>query len=188
MRGIETYAEEVVKLFKVFTNMLTGGCTVAHVVLFPLGGVRSEGLIRYLYDLDAWLRSGIVGTMLSLPLTREKFWEIVKAESSKVSTTNTAERRLFLPETISNSHKSRTVSGSVEGLLPSDIASLSEANEKTLITALMTEIKDRHAIDVNTFPQLDRCSGDHVFCDTMSTGTGTRIFSIGASHVTRIIQ
>jgi hypothetical protein len=121
MRGIETYAEEVVKLFKVFTNMLTGGCSVAHTVCFPLGGIRSEGLIRDLYDLDAWLHSGIVGIMLSLPLTREKFWEIVKIESSMVSTSNTAERTLFLPETISNSPKIRTVSGSVEGLLPGEI-------------------------------------------------------------------
>jgi hypothetical protein len=186
MRGIETYAEEVVKLFKVFTNMLTGGFSVAHTVCFPLGGIRGEGLIRDLYDLDAWLRSGIVGTMLSLPLTREKFWEIVKIESGMVSTSNTAERTLFLPETISNSHKIRTVSGSVEGLLPGKITPLSESNEKELVKIMMNEIIDRHAIDVNTFPHLDRCSGDHVFCDKVGTGTGMRIFAI-ASHVTRIV-
>jgi hypothetical protein len=141
MRGIETYAEEVVKLFKVFTNMLTVGCTVAHAVLLPLGGIRSEGLIRDLYDLDTWLRSGVVGTMLSLPLTREKFWETVRAESSMVSTTNTAERTLFLPETIENSHKIRTVSGSVEGLLPGNISPLSAEIEKMLIATLMSELK-----------------------------------------------
>jgi hypothetical protein len=78
LRGLETYTEEVVKMFKVFTNMLTGGCSVAHTVHFPLGGIRSEGLVRDMYNLDAWLRSGIVGSILSLPLTREKFWQIVR--------------------------------------------------------------------------------------------------------------
>jgi hypothetical protein len=51
----------------------------------------------------------------------------------------------------------------------------------------MAEIKDCHAIDVNKNPHLDRCSSDFVFCDNTGTGTGTRIFAIGASHVTRII-
>jgi hypothetical protein len=77
MRGIETNAEEVVKLYKVFTNMLTGGCSVAHAVAVPLGGVKSEGLVRNLYDLDSWLCSGIVGNMLSLPVTRAKLWQII---------------------------------------------------------------------------------------------------------------
>jgi hypothetical protein len=75
----------------------------------------------------------------------------------------------------------------VEGLLPGEIAPLSESNEKELIKVMMNEIIDRHAIDVNTFPHLDRCSGDHMFCDKVGTGTGMRIFAIGASHVTRIV-
>jgi hypothetical protein len=187
LRGLETYAEEVVKMFKVFTNMLTSGCSVAHTVHFPLGGVRSEGLIRDMYDLDAWLRSGIVGAMLSLPVTRENFWKVVRAESERLATASTAERTLFLPEAINNSHKMRTISGSVEGLLPASIEPLSEQAEKKLVECLMAEIHERHAIDVNKNPHLDRCSGDLVFCNDTGTGTGSRIFAIGASHVVRLI-
>jgi hypothetical protein len=80
MRGIETYAEEVVKLYKVFSNMLASGCSVAHAVAVPLGGIQSEGLVRDLYNLDLWLRSGIVSNMLSLPVTREKLWKIIGRE------------------------------------------------------------------------------------------------------------
>jgi hypothetical protein len=187
LRGLETYAEEVVKMFKVFTNMLTGGCSVAHTVHFPLGGIRSEGLVRDMYDLDAWLRSGIVGSILSLPLTREKFWQIVRIESERMAAASTAERTLFLPEAINNSHKIRTVSGSVEGVLPATLAPLSEEGEKKLVESLMAEINDRHAINVNVNPHLDRCSGDFVFCENTGIGTGTRIIAIGASHITRII-
>jgi hypothetical protein len=46
MRGLENYAEETVRIFKVFSNMLKSGCSMAHVVHAPLGGVRSDGLIR----------------------------------------------------------------------------------------------------------------------------------------------
>jgi hypothetical protein len=37
MRGLETYADEVVKTFKVFSIRLSAGCIVAHTVLLPLG-------------------------------------------------------------------------------------------------------------------------------------------------------
>jgi hypothetical protein len=83
-----------------------------------------------MYDLDAWLRSGIVGAMLSLPLTREKFWQVVRWESERLATASTVERTLFLLEAINNSHKIRTISGSVEGLLPASMEPLTEEIEK----------------------------------------------------------
>jgi hypothetical protein len=43
---------------------------------------------------------------------------------------STAERTLFLPESINNSHKIRTVSGSVEGALPATLTPLSEEGKK----------------------------------------------------------
>jgi hypothetical protein len=51
----------------------------------------------------------------------------------------------------------------------------------------MAEIHERHAIDVNKNPHLDRCRCDLVFCNNTGTGTGSRIFAIGASHVVRLI-
>jgi hypothetical protein len=83
-----------------------------------------------MYDLDAWLRSGIVGSILSLPLTREKFWKIVRCESERMAAASTTERTLFLPEAINNSHKIRTISGSVEGALPAALTPLSEEGKK----------------------------------------------------------
>jgi hypothetical protein len=187
MRGIETYAEEVVKMYKVFSNMLASGCSVAHAVAVPLGGIQSEGLIRDLYDLDSWLRSGIVGNMLSLPVTREKLWNIIGRECKRWADNATGERSLFMPENFTNSHKIRTISGSVGESLPAEIEPLSERGEKELIECLMREIVDRHAIAVNTEPHLDRCSGDLVFSNEGATGKNSRLFAIGASHVTRIV-
>jgi hypothetical protein len=185
MRGIETYAEEVVKNFKIFTNMLARGCTVAHTVHFPLGGTESESVIRDAYDLDAWLRSGVVGQMLSLPVSRECFWKVVVEDCGNTSVNNTGERIYFLPESISNSRKIRTVSGSLENKLPEKILPLSENSEKILVRTLMNEITEKFAIVTNPEPCLNRCSGDNVFSENFA-GTG-RIFAIGASHVTRLV-
>jgi hypothetical protein len=187
MHGIETYAEYVVKLYKVFHNMLAGGCSVVHAVAVPLGGIKSEGLVRDLYDLDSWLHSAIVGNMLSLPTTREKLWKIIGRECKRWADSATGERALFMPENYTNSHKIRTISGEVGEPLPAEIELLSARGEKELIDCLMTEIVDRHAIAVNTEPHLDRCSGDHVFSDDTDTVNNPRLFAIGASHVTRIV-
>jgi hypothetical protein len=52
-RGLESYAEECIKLQKVFTNMLPKTCSVTHLLVVPLGGIESAGMIRDLYDLLA---------------------------------------------------------------------------------------------------------------------------------------
>jgi hypothetical protein len=163
MRGLETYAEEVVKSFKVFTNMLPGGCTVVHTVHIPLGGIVGEALMRDTYDLDSWLRSGVAGLMLSLPKSREQFWKIVRKDCVNFLEHPMCERVFFLPESIQNSHKVRTVSGSTDSVLPERIEPFSETSEKELVTVLMNEIQGNIAVEIDCNPSLDRCSGDTVF-------------------------
>jgi hypothetical protein len=167
------------------SNINSPYCTVAHTVLFPLGGTESESLIRDAYDLDAWLRSGIVGQMLSLQVSRECFWKVVVDDCGNTSVNNTGELIYFLPESISNSRKIRTVSGSLENKLPEKILPMSENSEKILVRTLMNEIMDKFTIVTNPEPCLNRCSGDNVFSEN-SLGTG-RIFAIGASHITRLV-
>jgi hypothetical protein len=184
LRGLETYAEEVVKSFKTFSGMLGGGVTVAHMVHFPLGGIESEGLIRDMYDLDAWLRSGVAGTMLSMPISREQFWKIMVDDSMELSVTNTHERTLFMPENFTNSHKIRTISGSVAGMLPAKIEPMPERSERKLVAVLMNEINEKFSVEVNGNPVLDRCSGDVVFSN--NNCNASRIIAIGGSHVARL--
>jgi hypothetical protein len=185
MRGIETYAEEAVKTYKVLSNMLARGCSVAHTVHFPLGGIESEGLIRDMYDLDSWLRRGSVSTLLSLPASRECFWRLVRTENPNLASECVGERAMFVPESIANSSKIRTVSGSVKDLIPSKIAPLSENLEMELAAKLFAEISEGYAIDMSYVPVLDRCSGDQVFCDT--DPGNMRLIMIGASHTTKLV-
>jgi hypothetical protein len=77
-----------------------------------------EALVRDIYDLDSWLRSGVAGLMLSLPKSREQFWKIVRKDCVNFSEHPMCERVFFLQESIQNSHKVRTVSGSTDSVLP----------------------------------------------------------------------
>jgi hypothetical protein len=181
---LESYAEEVVKIFKVFTNMLPAGCVVAHTVHAPLGGIESEGLIRDLFDLDSWLRSGTVSSLLSLPKARETFWRVVRRENKEL-TVKFAERTLFMPESFKSSQKIRTISGETPDPVPNKIRPISEQAEREIIYPIMGEIADEYAVDIQLAPVLDRCSGDLVFAE--SDPDQQKIIVIGASHATRLV-
>jgi hypothetical protein len=185
MRGLESYAEETVRAYKVFSNMLKSGCSVAHVVYVPLGGIQSDGLIRDLYDLDSWLRSGIISTAASLPASRECFWRLAVEEYPVRSKENNMEHALFMPESLTKSNKIRIVSGATSNLLPDSIGPVSENFEKELISCILNEISETYAIEVDRNPALNRCSDDQVFYNKDTNDD--RIFVVGASHTTRLV-
>jgi hypothetical protein len=185
LRGIEHYAEEVVKNYKILSSMLAGGCSVAHVVSVPLGGVESEATVRDLYDLDAWLRSGLISTMASLPQSRTKFWNVIGRENPEPASNNTGERVMYMPESFTVSKKTRLVSGNIDGLLPAKIRPISPEGEAEIIKTLMQEISEESGIEVSSRPVLDRCSSDDVF--TISDPDSMKVFIAGASHAARLV-
>jgi hypothetical protein len=123
--------------------------------------------------------------MLSLPKSREQFRKIVRRNCVNFSEHPISERVFFLPESIQNSHKVITVSGSLDSVLPERIEPFNEVSEKELVSVLMNEIQGNIAVEIDCNPSLDRCSGDTVFY-SQKNPTG-RIFAIGASHVTRLV-
>jgi hypothetical protein len=186
LRGLENYAEETVKMLKVFSNMLKSGCSVAHVVLVPLGSVPSAGLVRDLYDLDSWLRSGVVSNLMSLPASREALWRMLEHANKimlSVQAAN-AERVMYMLENIKTSSKIHMISGEIENL-PASISPMTEKDKQHVMEQTMREIADTYAIDINKYPNLSRCNGAPVFDDDSSSDA--RIFVIGASHAVRLV-
>jgi hypothetical protein len=61
---------------------------------------------------------------------------------------------------------------------------LSENGEKEVIEALMMEINDLYALNVDTSPNLDRCSGSKTPEDSQISGG--QIFIIGSSYAARV--
>jgi hypothetical protein len=146
-RGPENYAEEAVKMAKVFTNMLHVSCSVTHNIFLPLGGVASPGIIRDMYDVDSWLRAGTVSSSLSLPKTRAAVWQTLCEENGDSVTRSHAERTLYLPESLRESKKIRTVAAEIPNL-PEQFKPISPEGEAKIIHCLMHEIADIYAIKV----------------------------------------
>jgi hypothetical protein len=90
-----------------------------------------------------------------------------------------------LPESIGSSRKIRTISGSVDSELPEKITPVSSNAERQIVETMMKEIGEKFAVPVDLKPNLDRCSGDTVFCKENSTNS--RVFAIGGSHITRLV-
>jgi hypothetical protein len=126
-RGLESYAEECVKLIKVFSNMLPKTCSVTHLLAVPLGGIESEGLIRDLYDLDCWLRISTGTNIPSLPAARAKLWEILSSNNTPAG--SQSDRTLFMPESLASSTKVRTISEKPQSVL-AKIGPISEKDKK----------------------------------------------------------
>jgi hypothetical protein len=178
-RGLENYAEECVKLQKVFTNMLPRTCSITHLLVVPLGGIESAGLIRDLYDLDCWLRVNTGTNVPSLPAARTKLWEILN--SSNTGTGTHSDRTLFLPESLTSSNKIRTISGRPP-VVPEKIEPISEKDEVSIVETLCREINENYALNIDENPVLIRCSETET---ESKIGTG-RIFAIGGSHIARL--
>jgi hypothetical protein len=122
---------------------------------------------------------------MTVMFTRARFWCVVRSESTLLANQCTSERVLFLPENISNSHKIRTIAGSVDSELPEKIMPLSAKAEEQIVETLMIKIGEKFAIPVDQSPNLDRCIGDTVFCKVSSNGS--RVFAIGGSHITKLV-
>jgi hypothetical protein len=182
-RGPENYAEEAVKMAKVFSNMLDRSCSITHNVFLPLGGVESPGIIQDMYDVDCWLKSGSISSSFSLPATRDAVWRIFCEENGgDQNLIDHCERTLFMPESLKESKKIRTVAGNISQL-PKKLKPVSADGERKIIHTLMHEIVDIYALNVELEPVLVRCSVG----PASSRKNCGRIFATGASHVSRIV-
>jgi hypothetical protein len=90
-----------------------------------------------------------------------------------------------MPESFTNSKKTRLVSGMIDGLLPATIRPVSPEGEMEIVNELMREISDETGIDVCKRQVLDRCSSDTVFAD-FDPGKMCVIVA-GASHAARLV-
>jgi hypothetical protein len=124
--------------------------------------------------------------MPSLPQSRKKLWDILlsRDESDNIPDPGAmGSRILYMPESLKNSSKIRTVSHTPHATLPQKLAGLSEPEEKALIESIMSEVNEMYAINVDPVPVLARSSGSGGLARRHS---GQKIVIIGASHAKRI--
>jgi hypothetical protein len=124
--------------------------------------------------------------MPSLPQSRKKFWDILLSRDDSDTIPDPGamgSRILYMPESLKNSARIRTVSHTPHATLPQKLAGLSETEEKILIESIMNEVNEMYAINVDPEPVLARSSGSN---GLVSRHSGQKIVIIGASHAKRI--
>jgi hypothetical protein len=120
--------------------------------------------------------------MPSLPQSRKKFWDILlsRDESDRIPDPGAmGSRILYMPESLKNSSKIRTVSHTPHATLPQKFAGLSEPEEKELIEGILREVNEMYAINVDPEPVLACSSGSVGLARSHS---GQKIVIIGASE------
>jgi hypothetical protein len=180
-RGVESYADEVVKSNRVISSMLGHTTMVAHSIFVPLGGICSSGLIRMMLDVDAWLQSGDTRSPYCLSRTRDIFWRTVLGEGEGSDLGNTGDRIYFLPENTNSPKKIRFISHAMSVALPKKIPQLSTGTEGKIIGSLLSEINDTFGFSLDTDPQLSR--KNVAVCEK---SLKRRYVVIGAKHTKRI--
>jgi hypothetical protein len=180
-RGLDNYADEVVKTYKTIGALVHGQITTAHNIMVPLGGVCSDGLIRMMIDLDCWLQGSDTNTPYALSRTRELLWQTLLDSVPRDCFGSTGEKIYFIPESPISNRKIRFVAQALTGGLPRSIGALSEDAELKIMCALMDEINDVMGFDLDTYPDLTRIHKSFV-----GIRPANRIIIIGASHTKRI--
>jgi hypothetical protein len=132
-RGVESYADEVVKIGKVFGSLLGNNTTIAHSIFVPLGGVCSSGLIRMMLDIDSWLQSGDIRSPYSLSRSCDFLWQALLGSPGDTDLTSTGERIYFLPENMHSPKKIHFVSSALKSALPCSISRISSDLEQKII-------------------------------------------------------
>jgi hypothetical protein len=138
-RGVENYAEEVVRTRRVLTGMLGSAINLAHSIFVPLGGLCSAGLIRMMVDLDSWLNSNSSDISFSLIKAREALWNILLEGVDLTDSSASGERIYFLPEHSNSAKKMPFSAGELAGGLPKTLPPLSQEKEEKIIRFWIAE-------------------------------------------------
>jgi hypothetical protein len=182
-RGLDNYADEVVKTNRTITGLVSCQITVAHNIFVPLGGVCSEGLVRMMIDLDSWLQCGDVSMPYALTRSRERFWEQLLELGNDYSNSGGGDMMYFLPENPVSNRKIQFHSPALAVQIPKKIKQILVEVENCIVECLVTEINDIFGFYLDAKPDLKR---KHIVNVTVSGAT--RLIGIGRSHMKRLLS
>jgi hypothetical protein len=182
-RGLDNYADEVVKTNRTITGLVSCQITVAHNIFVPLGGVCSEGLVRMMIDLDSWLQCGDVSVPYALTRSMERLWEQLLELGEDFSNCGGGDRMYFLPENPVSNRKIRFHSPALAVQIPKKIKPIPVEIENCIVECLVTEINNIFGFYLDAKPDLKR---KHIVNVTVSGAT--RLIGIGGSHMKRLLS
>ena len=174
--GAQQYAEDLVRYLALISGDIGPSSTAIPYIPIPLGGISDDVLIRDIADLDSWLLNSGLGPNIVLPCSRNQFWDQAANCESFV---NSGPRTLFMPISLRNSRKSRTLSAGIA--LPASISPFDEAEETELLSTIFEELSGYYGLKLDTDPAMQR-GGD---APDDALGRNRTVY-LGASHTKRM--
>ena len=179
--GLQDYADSLVKTYVSLVSKVGPGVDVIPLVAVPLHGLESGAIVRSLMDLDSWLLAVQGGGRTVLPKTRETFWSSI-TEGNRAPAAAMDTQTLMMPVGFRNHRKHPVVSDPYDGNTPTTIPPVSEAAEKRIMTALLTELNDIYGLKLDTDPDLSRNTSHN------AGNSHGRVILVGGSHMARLAE
>ncbi len=110
-----------------------GGVEVVPFVPVPVCGLGGGGLVRDLFDLDAWILGSTLGPGIQLEGTRRAFWDVMGSAGSGINE-DKGVRTFFVLADCRNPRKHVFRSQPPSPALPASLPPLSSLDEKKLST------------------------------------------------------
>ena len=83
------------------------------------------------YNFDSWIVSNKMAPSISLPVSRDKLWDVLCKSASTFVSQGPKGESLYLPLSLTNSRKRRFAAGAREGPFPVTVDPLDAASEHT---------------------------------------------------------
>ena len=156
--GITSYVEDLVRTTNCLINLTGLGVSVCPLVSIPLSSISDSTSIAQLANLDSWIMSNKMAPSISLPVSRDKLWDILCKSASTFVSQGPKGESLYLPLSLTNSRKCRFSAGALEGPFPVTVDALDAASEHEVVCALTRELNDCYCLSLPSDPVLDRHS------------------------------
>ncbi len=179
-RGLVSYVTNLCGTIASLGNKTGSGVEVIPFVPVPVCGLGGGGLIRDLFDLDAWILGSALGPGIRLEGTRRAFWEVMGSVGDGIND-DKGVRTFFIPADCRNPRKRVFRSQPPVPALPASLPPLSSLEEKKIVCALISDLNGFYGINLDPSPSLERG------VSTQGSGTAQgRTILVGASHMVRL--
>jgi hypothetical protein len=155
--GTEAYARQLVLATKSLQEKFGKATKVLPLPPVFLGGCDQQSAVRSAFEILAWTEA-YFGDEQHLEATAQKAKEIMLESGSNMTTWELT--RFQLPCRASPAGVKTWASGGEEAnMLPAIISPLTRNKEKAYVTALIEEIREKHALDLEPHPSLEKTMG-----------------------------
>jgi hypothetical protein len=151
--GLSSYVEDLLATTKKLEEKLGKETRVRPLPLLLLPGCQDPNLVRELFNLEGWIRRFYAYDDYHLEESHATAGRILRASGEGEQEANKCIMRYRLPD---NRSGTSCFFGGMDCRLPAKIRPATIQQEKEVIQATIQELRDKHALDLDSTPSFER--------------------------------